>query len=240
MEKRQMEENEPSPEASNQQVNQVNRMMELERREDRKKGEHLEMMIKQTQRGAKKPKNLPLSKVFVEDKQSLLEINSKFLHPDPLEETQQKEDNPNKKIVLKSHTEVVQKVSMIDIKIDEPDGSKNNNGKSEVFTEGTHLKKRNDKEFKEKKLANMFESDQEEEESRNSEISEKDFLEKQNEKQERENQLKRQHAQKAMHEKVQNLLRQDKKMHESEDDLDEKEEEPLNSQDDISGIIMIF
>ena len=215
------------PQLGEDQTETVDRMEELQKRKDREGGAHLDMMIKQTERGAKKAKNLQLNKVFVEDKLDIV----KEIDP-PLKEKFEFEDEKKNGSVPKEEEKKVEKVSLIDIKMDqfeEPEKKETKKEKSEG-----DLNKRNNKEFENQNYANMFDSDKEEE-SRRSERSEKGFLEEQNEKKERERRLKEEEADKTMKKKVENYLMQEKKREEPEEDLDEKEEEPLNSQDDISG-----
>jgi hypothetical protein len=210
-------------------IETMDRMEELQRRKDREGGEHLEMMIKQTERGNKKPK-IQIEKVFIEDTVNMVESRRK----ESRQETEGvevfkrvKEITPGLKI------KTVEKVSLIDIKIDkniddqqQADPNKANDGA---------LGKRDHTSFKKDNYANMFDSDIEEQESRNSDQNNKGFLEEQNEKKEKERLLKEQQAHQKMEQKVEGYLRRDKKLQEPEEDIDEKEEEPLNSQDDISG-----
>ena len=203
------------------------RMEELQRRKDREGGEHLEMMIKQTRRGGKKNKLIKSDRTFAEDKTNMIEI-AKESSPVKQEEKQEvlreiKLDfSPEKK---------VEKVSLIDIKLDDnPKEEARNNGEKEAG-----LKKRNHNEFKDDNYANMFDSDKEDQESRKSQENDGGFLQEQNEKKEREKRLKEEKAHEKMQKKVQGLMQKTSKMKQSEEEYDDKEEEPLNSQDDISG-----
>lgn len=212
------------------QIEGMDRMEELQRRKDREGGEHLEMMIKQTERGNKKTK-IPIEKVFNEDTVNIIgEVKQNT--------TGQREAGERFKRVKENKPRLtintVKKVELIDIKID-------NNIKDNKEEEGSNqvkegvLGKRDDNAFKQDKYADIFESDNEEQQNRNTDQNKKGFLEEQNEKKEKERLLKEQEAHQKMEEKVEGYLRNDKKLQEPEEDIDDKEEEPLNSQDDISG-----
>ena len=196
------------------------RMEELQRRKDREGGEHLEMMIKQTRRGAKKAKISKPERTFAEDKASLIEI-IKVASPEKQEEEEKEEELREIKVDF-SPEKKMEKVSLIDIKLEE-------NPKEEVRNSGENegdLKKRNYKEFKEDKLANMFESDNEDQQTGRSEENEGGFLQEQNEKKEREQRLKEEKAHEKMQKKVEGLMQKNSKLKQSEEEYDDKEEEP--------------
>lgn len=219
-------------EARNEESEAVDRMEELQKRKDREGGEHLEMMIKQTERGPRKPK-MVVERVFIEDKVHIV---------DSLRRHRQGEIERNelfKRVKEPEQSQTpVEKVSMIDIKFDANDEAEEVRNEEPKLKEG-ELGKRDFKTFEKDKdnYAQMFESDMENADSPKSEENGKDFLQKEKERKERERMLKEEKADQEMKKRVDEFLLKDKKKHESEDEVDEKEEEPLNSQDDISGRI---
>lgn len=208
------------------------RMEELQRRKDREGGEHLEMMIKQTRRGAKKPKVVKQEKSFIEDKINMIEIVKESNIDIDTERKLYKKENIRKIKVDFSPDKKVEKVSLIDIKLDENPKEKRDIGDNNQDQE---LKKRNFKEFEENNYENMFDSDKEDQNSRRSEENNRGFLQEQNEKQDQERRMNIEKAHETMEKKVKGILKKNSKLQPSEEEYDDKEEEPLNSQDDISG-----
>lgn len=220
--------------ARNDESERVDRMEELQKRKDREGGEHLEMMIKQTERGPRKPKTA-IERRYIEDKVHIVDSirrgRGAELKPSELfKRVKESSPEPSKK--------PVEKVSLINIKMDEPEEAQEPRAEEQEPKEG-ELGKRDFKSFENEKgkneYAKMFESDNEDEESQKSDENGKDFLQKEKERKERERILEEKKANQKMEKTVNELLQKDKKQQESEEEVDEKEEEPLNSQDDISG-----